>query len=209
MNIRTTTPKPAAGVRAVFKYTLLALTILSGLTSGFIRSASDQQPAEAAHVEPRIQHHVPRYHGKPSAPVTLDYSLPKQILPGQTFDLTLEFHSATQQGRMQVAFNVEGHLSLLSPPGAENEPLEFSLSAAEKRTTLLLQATALGSAYIHVQVIETDLVTQSKQARAITIPVVIGEQNLKSTHTAPLPKDSTLRTEGDSEPIIEMPAQMR
>lgn len=108
--------------------------------------------------------------GKPGAPVTIDFEVPRDIIVGNLIDVNLTFRSTTPAGRLTVNLNTSDGLTLLSEARQY-----FDLAASTMTAVVRLQTERDGLYYLHVIVAETDANENPLLGRSFAVPIQIGD----------------------------------
>ena len=154
-----------------------------------VTDASDAEAKKYAHMANAVET------SKSTAPIDLKYDLPTKPDVAQPFEIELTFQPRMQADALELEFTDMPGLILV---GARTAKFEKVVPGEAYATRLLVRADAPGLFYISVV---AKMVTQVQtEARAFSVPVVVGTAPAASQKAAP-DKDAS------GQPIESMPAQ--
>jgi hypothetical protein len=154
-----------------------------------VTDATDAEAKKYAHMANAV------VTSKSTAPIDLKYDLPTKPDVAQPFEIELTFQPRVQADVLELEFTDMPGLVLV---GARNAKFDKVVPGEAYSTRVLVRADAPGLFYVSVV---AKMVTQVQtEARAFSIPVVVGTAPATSQKAAP-EKDAS------GQPIESMPAQ--
>jgi len=131
-------------------------------------------------------------YGKPGAPISLTYQVPKSALSGTIISVQLELISATQTGSLQVILNTDTAMSLNG-----STQYSFALDGQVKSIPVELYLAEDGLHYLNVITQELDDSSAVLLGRSFAVPIQVGQLRQK------MRVNGKMMDDGD-EKIIEM-----
>ncbi|NND80881.1 MAG: hypothetical protein HKN50_00490 [Gammaproteobacteria bacterium] len=131
-------------------------------------------------------------HGKPGAPVVIEYSVPKQFQIGNSATVELRFQSATAAGLAMVSLHTGDGLNLL-----QDASFEFTLNQQQQPLSVAIEAVTNGRHYLNILVREFDENGKALLGRSFSVPIQVGQPQEKPQTKQKVAEDGERR-------IIEM-----
>jgi hypothetical protein len=194
--------RPAMSKHAQILISLMVMALLFGCNDDNLAemARADSDPGASRQI-------LSINHGKPGAPISVEYQMPTILEVGQPFELTLRIDSSTDTGRLDLELSDEGEMKLLGP-----NRFQFDLSTQPHTVEVRVLLNTREGGYLNMSFMEYDEEGKRTAGRSLSLPLSANEAQMKTVDEETR-KEAIVRPEqllrDEREKIIEIPATER